>query len=88
VAYSTTFIVLPDSPGWIASACTGAFLRISFHALKPGLGLGFAPTFVADECPDLVEIIASKPEWDVPLWLITHVELHQSAKVQALLQVL
>ncbi len=62
--------------------------RISFQALKLGLGLGFAPTFVADQCPDLVEIIAPKPEWDVPFWLVTHVDLHRSAKVQAFLQVL
>ena len=26
------------------------------------------------------------PEWEVPLWLVTHVDLHRTTKVQAFLQ--
>ena len=33
--------------------------------------------------PDLIEIMPSRPEWEVPLWLVTHVDLHRTPKVQA-----
>ncbi|MFO0513797.1 MAG: LysR family transcriptional regulator, partial [Rhodobacterales bacterium] len=37
----------------------------------------------AQNDPDLVEIMPSRPEWEVPLWLVTHVDLHRTPKVQA-----
>ena len=36
--------------------------------------------------PYRVKILAPKPEWDSVLWLVTHADLHRTAKVQAFLQ--
>jgi DNA-binding transcriptional LysR family regulator len=35
--------------------------------------------------PNLVEVLPTQPEWDGPLWLVTHVDLHRTIKVQAFL---
>jgi len=50
-------------------------------AVRAGIGLGFLAT---DEAEGMVEILPPRPEWEVTLWLVTHVDLHRSAKVQAL----
>jgi hypothetical protein len=39
----------------------------------------------AAACDDLVPVMAPQEEWDTALWLVTHVDLHRSAKVRALL---
>mgnify|MGYP000110694370 CR=1 FL=1 len=44
--------------------------------------------FKAQQDPDLVEVMAPRPEWDAPLWIVTHVDLHRTRKVQAFLTVL
>ncbi len=54
-------------------------------ALLAGAGLGFMPEWEAADHPQLVRVHAPLPDWDVPLWLVTHVDLHRTAKVQALL---
>jgi DNA-binding transcriptional LysR family regulator len=64
---------------------TSANQRIKFQALLSGLGVGFFPAHQARNHPELVEVIAPRPEWDTPFWLVTHVDLHRSAKVQAFL---
>ncbi len=57
-------------------------------AVKSGLGIGFLAAFRAAANPDLVEILPPRPEWDAPLWIVTHVDLHRTRKVQAFLTVL
>ena len=52
------------------------------EAVLSGAGLGFLPTWRAE---GLVEVLPPRPEWDAPLWLVTHVDLHRSVKVQAAL---
>ncbi|RSK31271.1 LysR family transcriptional regulator [Rhodovulum iodosum] len=52
------------------------------NAVEAGAGIGFAPLWYAADRPDLVELVPSRPDWDVALWLVTHVDLHRSAKVQ------
>ncbi|SFE79005.1 DNA-binding transcriptional regulator, LysR family [Sulfitobacter brevis] len=54
-------------------------------ALTAGAGIGFLSAVRARSFPDLVEIYPPRPEWVAPLWLVTHVDLHRTAKVQALL---
>ncbi|MAM62761.1 LysR family transcriptional regulator [Maritimibacter sp. UBA3975] len=53
-----------------------------FAALRAGIGLGFSPVGEAGE--GLVEVLPSREEWASRLWLVTHVDLHRTAKVQAL----
>ena len=62
--------------------------RIKFQALLAGLGLGFFPAHEASKHPELVEVVAPRSAWDIPFWLVTHVDLHRSAKVQAFLRAL
>jgi DNA-binding transcriptional LysR family regulator len=54
-------------------------------AVSMGAGIGFVSVFDAAKNPDLVEILPPRPEWDAPLWLVTHVDLHRTRKVQAFL---
>ena len=55
------------------------------EAVRQGAGIGFLAAYKAQNCPDLVEILPPRPEWDAPLWLVTHVDLHRTRKVQAFL---
>lgn len=54
-------------------------------AVRSGAGIGFMPVAQGAEDPDLIEVMPPKEEWAAPLWLVTHVDLHRTAKVQALL---
>lgn len=53
--------------------------------VRAGLGLGFLPVSSARQWPDLVEVMPPREEWGSPLWLVTHVDLHRTTKVQAFL---
>lgn len=54
-------------------------------AVRSGAGMGFMPVTEGNADPDLVEVMPARDEWAAPLWLVTHVDLHRTAKVQALL---
>ena len=62
--------------------------RVLRDAVVAGAGLGFLSPYEAERYPGLVEVIPSKPEWAAPFWLVTHVDLHRTTKVQALLKFL
>ncbi|AUH66450.1 LysR family transcriptional regulator [Paracoccus zhejiangensis] len=53
-------------------------------AIRAGLGLGWVSPMRAT---GLVEVL-SLSEWDAQFWLVTHVDLHRTAKVQAVLSAL
>ncbi|MTH78725.1 LysR family transcriptional regulator [Paracoccus aestuariivivens] len=53
-------------------------------AVQAGLGLGW---MLPGEVGDLIEVM-SLPEWDSQLWLVSHVDLHRTPKVQAVLKAL
>ena len=53
-----------------------------------GMGIGFLPSRAAREDAGLVEIMPPLPEWDAALWVVTHVDLHRSHKVQSFLAIL
>ena len=54
-------------------------------AIRAGAGIGFLSRHEAQGDPDLIEIMPPRPEWDAQLWLVTHVDLHRTPKVQAFL---
>lgn len=62
--------------------------RAAEAAVRAGAGIGFLVEEQARVDPDLVEIYAPRSEWSAPIWLVTHVDLHRTTKVQALLQFL
>ena len=55
------------------------------RALREGAGLGFMPAYKAHGDKDLVQVMAPRAEWESALWIVTHVDLHRTRKVQALL---
>ncbi|WP_339108354.1 LysR family transcriptional regulator [Thioclava sp. GXIMD4216] len=57
-------------------------------AVRQGLGLGFVPYNEGRSDSRMVEVLPPRPEWESSLWLVTHVDLHRTAKVQAVLKVL
>ncbi|WP_376877145.1 LysR family transcriptional regulator [Albirhodobacter sp. R86504] len=57
-------------------------------AIAGGIGLGFLPMLGGYSREGFIEVMAPKPEWSFPLWLVTHVDLHRTPKVQAALTVL
>lgn len=59
--------------------------RIMEDAVQAGVGIGFLPKDQAQDMADMVEVLPAKEEWRVPLWLVTHMDLHRTAKLQAFL---
>lgn len=55
------------------------------QAIKSGLGLGFMPVARSDQGGELHQIGPALEEWAVHVWLVTHVDLHRTEKVQAML---
>jgi DNA-binding transcriptional LysR family regulator len=62
--------------------------RAMVDAVLSGAGIGFVSTWDMRHNPDLVEVMPPKDEWSGPLWLVTHVDLHRTTKVQAFLSFL
>ena len=55
------------------------------RAVVAGAGIGFLSLWSASSYDDLVEVMAPRTEWSGPLWLVTHVDLHRTTKVQTFL---
>ncbi|SCZ66261.1 LysR family transcriptional regulator [Epibacterium ulvae] len=55
------------------------------EAVLAGTGIGFMPCWQAERVEGLVQMMAPLPEWQGRLWLVTHVDLHRTAKVQSFL---
>ena len=58
------------------------------EAVLAGAGIGFMVRWEAARHPELVEVMDPLPEWSGKLWLVTHVDLHRTTKVQAFLSFL
>lgn len=59
--------------------------RVREEAIFSGVGIGFMPQFEVKGRDDMVEVLPPKDDWAVQLWLVTHVDLHRTAKVQAMI---
>ncbi|MBQ2262648.1 MAG: LysR family transcriptional regulator [Loktanella sp.] len=57
-------------------------------AVMAGAGIGFVLSQQCTEGSGLTEVIPSMDAWTAPLWLVTHVDLHRTTKVQAFLRFL
>lgn len=58
------------------------------EAILAGAGIGFLAEWEAALHPDLVRVMPPEPDWTGPLWLVTHVDLHRTNKVQTFLSFL
>ncbi|MGC8201703.1 LysR family transcriptional regulator [Aliiroseovarius sp. PTFE2010] len=63
-------------------------LDAGYHAIMQGMGIGFMPVWVARGREDLIEVAPPRDEWASQSWLVTHVDLHRSPKVQTFLSYL
>ncbi|WP_170359977.1 MULTISPECIES: LysR family transcriptional regulator [Ruegeria] len=63
--------------------CTNNFCNR--EAVMSGAGIGFMARWEAGRDPSLIEVIEPLPEWFGNLWLVTHVDLHRTTKVQSFL---
>ncbi|MDF1803833.1 LysR family transcriptional regulator [Thalassovita sp.] len=57
-------------------------------AVLEGVGIGFLAKWEASRYPDMIEVFPSSEDWEAPLWLVTHMALHRTTKVQAFLDFL
>jgi len=57
-------------------------------AVVAGAGIGFISCWEAERFPNLVQLFEPQDSWKAPLWLVTHVDLHRTTKVQAFLKFL
>lgn len=58
------------------------------RAIVNGAGIGFLSRVLAQELGGLTEALPPREEWASPLWLVTHMDLHRTTKVQAFLSFL
>ena len=61
-------------------------INVSMDAVRLGLGIGIMSDFHARKDPDLQKVPIANEGWSVKQWLVTHVDLHRTGKVQAMLK--
>ncbi|MEO1024128.1 MAG: LysR family transcriptional regulator [Pseudomonadota bacterium] len=71
------------SPEQVVLKSTNA--KVLETAVRDGAGIGFIPVSVAERAGGLEQVSPALPEWTVKSWLVTHVDVHRSDKVQAML---
>ena len=82
----TRWIEANVSPNQVIMTCST--IRGAQDAILSGLGAGFLPISIGSK-NDLVEpVLPPKEDWTVPIWMVTHVDLHRSAKVQRFLSIM
>lgn len=63
-------------------------VRAMEEAVYAGAGIGFLGCWDASQREDLVQILPTRDEWSGQIWLVTHVDLHRTNKVQTFLKFL
>ena len=58
-------------------------LLIGHSAVVQGHCIGPLWQAVAEQDDDLVEVVAPHPDWSIDFWIVTHVDLHRTTKVQS-----
>ena len=62
--------------------------RIIADAVATGVGIGFMSDWAAERYSNVTQLFPPQESWVAPLWLVTHVDLHRTTKVQAFLNFL
>lgn len=57
-------------------------------AVVSGMGIGFLPTWEMEGTETLVEVLPPLEDWSARIWLVTHMDLHRTAKVQTFVRFL
>ena len=58
-------------------------IRTMLDAVEAGIGAGFVASWTASQNDRLIQLCPPLEEWTSPIWLVTHVDLHRTAKVQS-----
>jgi DNA-binding transcriptional LysR family regulator len=58
------------------------------EAIEGGIGIGHLPCFIGDARQGLVRLSPTEPPFAADLWLLTHPDLRQSARVRVFLDFL
>ena len=58
-------------------------MRAAKEAILAGVGIGFVAGWDTDHTDHLVDMLPQLEEWSAQIWLVTHMDLHRTAKVQA-----
>ncbi len=82
---------LPFAP-WIGNhvreeliALSSRNIEVNFAAISAGIGMGFLGDHEAQAYTGFHRVLGANKAWTIPLWLVTHVDLHRTEKVQAML---
>ena len=82
---------LPFAP-WIAAhvqpdmvALSSRNIAVNSEAMAAGVGMGFLGDHEAQLRGQFHRVLDPNKAWSIPLWLVTHVDLHRTAKVQSML---
>ena len=78
---------------WMRTQLAQARVRVRvdiFNAaaamLRTGVGVALLPTFMAERHPELLPVSDVIPELSVPVWMLTHPDLRETARVRAFMQ--
>jgi DNA-binding transcriptional LysR family regulator len=55
------------------------------QAIEAGLGIGFVPCFIGDNSPGLRRLLKAPMTFDTSLWMLTHPDLKNAARVRVFL---
>lgn len=80
---------------WLAETVPATAINLRVSSMKAaklavlsGIGIGFIPDWDRTETDDLVEMLPPLEEWAPKIWLVTHMDLHRTAKVQSFVRFL
>lgn len=71
-----------------ATAFTSNNVLLAKQAVLAGNGIGFLTTSDAAHYEHMIQIMPPQREWTTKSWVVTHVDLHRSPKIQAFMQIL
>ena len=74
-------IVRPDM-----IALSSQHVDVNFKAVFSGVGMGIIEDHKAKRYGGFHRVLPTNEEWSAPIWLVTHVDLHRTEKVQAMLR--
>lgn len=60
-------------------------IPILWDAVRHGYGIGFLPRHLSGGC-NLTELIDAEEDWHEQVWMVTHVDMHRSSKIQAFIR--
>jgi DNA-binding transcriptional LysR family regulator len=63
-------------------------MMVGVEAVRAGLGIGLLSQPVAERLPELLRVLPDQPLPSLPVWLVTHRELHTSRRLRAVFDLL